>query len=79
MKAGTFTEEQTVALLQDAQKGEKTVEKLCRDLGCSTASQGALHPTRLAQRQRQSVPAWGGHQFQTPVSSQSARPLHCQP
>ena len=38
MKAGTFTEEQIVALLQDAQKGEKTVEELCRDLGCSTAS-----------------------------------------
>ncbi len=38
MKAGTFTEEQIVTLLQDAQKGEKTVEELCRDLGCSTAS-----------------------------------------
>ena len=38
MKAGTFTEEQNVTLLQDAQKGEKTVEELCRDLGCSTAS-----------------------------------------
>ncbi|WP_407542361.1 transposase [Deinococcus radiomollis] len=38
MKAGTFTEKQIVALLQDAQKGEKTVEELCRDLGCSTAS-----------------------------------------
>lgn len=38
MKAGTFTEEQIIALLQDAQKGEKTVEELCRDLGCSTAS-----------------------------------------
>ncbi|WP_425556376.1 transposase, partial [Deinococcus rubellus] len=38
MKAGTFTEEQIIALLQDAQKGEKTVEALCRDLGCSTAS-----------------------------------------
>ena len=38
MKAGTFTEEQIIALLQDAQKGEKPVEELCRDLGCSTAS-----------------------------------------
>ena len=38
MKAGTFTEEQIVSLLQDVQKGEKTVEELCRDLGCSTAS-----------------------------------------
>jgi len=38
MKAGTFTEEQIVALLQDAQKGEKSVEELCRDIGCSTAS-----------------------------------------
>ncbi|WP_373287992.1 transposase [Deinococcus aquiradiocola] len=38
MNAGTFTEEQIVALLQNAQKGEKTVEELCRDLGCSTAS-----------------------------------------
>ena len=38
MKAGTFTEEQIIALLQDAQKGEKTVEELCRNLGCSTAS-----------------------------------------
>ncbi|GGJ87250.1 transposase [Deinococcus aquiradiocola] len=38
MKAGIFTEEQIVALLQNAQKGEKTVEELCRDLGCSTAS-----------------------------------------
>ncbi|WP_425556224.1 hypothetical protein [Deinococcus rubellus] len=27
-----------MALLQDAQKGEKTVEKLCRALGCITAS-----------------------------------------
>ena len=38
MKAGTFTEEQIITLLQDAQKGEKTIEELCRDLGCSTAS-----------------------------------------
>ena len=33
MTAGTFTEEQIIALLQDAQKGEKTVEELYRDLG----------------------------------------------
>ncbi len=51
MKAGTFTEEQIIALgmnppdnqgafhlLQNAQKGEKTAEELYRDLGCSNAS-----------------------------------------
>ena len=38
MKASTFTEEQIVALLQDAKKGEKTVEELCCDPGCSAAS-----------------------------------------
>ena len=40
MKAGTFIEKQIIALLQDAQKGEKTVDELCRNLGCSTVSFG---------------------------------------
>ncbi|MHA0041464.1 transposase [Deinococcus sp. PEB2-63] len=38
MKTRQFTEDQIVKLLQDAKKGEKPVEELCRDLGCSTAS-----------------------------------------
>ena len=33
-----FSEEQIVKLLQDAKKGEKSVEELCREAGCSTAS-----------------------------------------
>ncbi|RJF75339.1 hypothetical protein D3875_01860 [Deinococcus cavernae] len=38
MKTRQFSEDQIVKLLQDAKKGEKSVEELCRDLGCSTAS-----------------------------------------
>ncbi|KEF34162.1 MULTISPECIES: transposase [Deinococcus] len=38
MKTRQFSEAQIVKLLQDAKKGEKPVEELCRDLGCSTAS-----------------------------------------
>lgn len=38
MKTRQFSEDQIVKLLQDAKKGEKPVEELCRDLGCSTAS-----------------------------------------
>lgn len=38
MKTRQFTEDQIVKLLQDAKKGDKSVEELCRDLGCSTAS-----------------------------------------
>ncbi|SMB86170.1 transposase [Deinococcus hopiensis] len=38
MKTQQFSEDQIITLLQDAKKGEKSVEELCRDLGCSTAS-----------------------------------------
>lgn len=38
MKTRQFTEEQVIKLLQEGKKGEKTVEDLCRDAGCSTAS-----------------------------------------
>ena len=38
MKTQQFSEDQIIKLLQDAKKGEKPVEELCRDLGCSTAS-----------------------------------------
>ena len=38
MKTRQFSEDQIVKLLQDAKKGDKSVEELCRDLGCSTAS-----------------------------------------
>ena len=38
MKTRQFSEDQIVKLLQDAKNGEKPVEELCRDLGCSTAS-----------------------------------------
>jgi len=33
-----FSKDQTIKLLQDAKKGEKPVEELCRDLGFNTAS-----------------------------------------
>ena len=38
MKNRQFSEDQIIKLLQDAKKGEKPVEELCRVLGCSTAS-----------------------------------------
>jgi putative transposase len=38
MKTRQFTEAQIIGLLQDAQKGDKSVEELCRDFGCSPAS-----------------------------------------
>jgi putative transposase len=38
MKTQQFSEDRIIKLLQDAKKGEKPVEELCRDLGCSTAS-----------------------------------------
>ena len=38
MKTRQFTEAQIIQLLQDAQKGDKSVEELCRDFGCSPAS-----------------------------------------
>ena len=38
MKTRQFTEEQIIKLLQEGKKGEKSVEDLCRDVGCSTAS-----------------------------------------
>lgn len=38
MKTRQFSEDQIIKLLQNAKKGEKPVEELCRDLGCSTAS-----------------------------------------
>ncbi|BDP43731.1 transposase (plasmid) [Deinococcus aetherius] len=38
MKQRKFSEEQILGLLQDAKKGEKPIEELCREAGCSTAS-----------------------------------------
>ncbi|GAQ23158.1 putative insertion sequence transposase protein [Deinococcus grandis] len=38
MKNRQFSEDQIIKLLQDAKKGEKSVEDLCRDFGCSPAS-----------------------------------------
>ena len=38
VKTHLFSEDQIIKLLQNAKKGEKPVEELCRDLGCSTAS-----------------------------------------
>ena len=38
MKTRQFSEDQIIKLLQDAKKGDKPIEELCRDLGCSTAS-----------------------------------------
>ncbi|SMB97764.1 transposase [Deinococcus hopiensis] len=37
MKQKRFSEEHT-KLLQEARKGEKSIEELCREAGCSTAS-----------------------------------------
>ncbi|WP_221091166.1 transposase [Deinococcus aquaedulcis] len=38
MKTRQFTEDQIIKLLQDAKKGEKPIEELYRDFGCSPAS-----------------------------------------
>ncbi|MFK7604407.1 transposase [Deinococcus sp. SM5_A1] len=38
MKTRQFTEDQIIKLLQDGKKGERPIEDLCRDLGCSPAS-----------------------------------------
>ncbi|MHA0034221.1 MULTISPECIES: transposase [Deinococcus] len=38
MKTRQFTEDQIIKLLQEGKKGDKSIEDLCRDFGCSTAS-----------------------------------------
>ena len=38
MKAGQFTDEQIVAILQEAQRGETPVVELCRQKGISEAT-----------------------------------------
>lgn len=38
MKAGQFTNEQIVTILQEAEKGEKAVSQLCREKGISDAT-----------------------------------------
>ncbi len=38
MKAGQFTDEQIVAILQEAARGEKPIATLCRDKGISEAT-----------------------------------------
>ncbi len=38
MKQGQFTDEQIVALLQEATKGEKPINELCREKGISEAT-----------------------------------------
>ena len=38
MKAGQFTDEQIVAILQEAARGEKPIATLCREKGISEAT-----------------------------------------
>lgn len=38
MKTSQFSQDQIIKLLQDGKKGERPIEDLCRDFGCSTAS-----------------------------------------
>lgn len=38
MKAGQFSDEQIVALLQEAARGEKTIAALCKEKGISEAT-----------------------------------------
>lgn len=38
MKQGQFTNEQIVAILQEAEKGEKPVSQLCKEKGISDAT-----------------------------------------
>ena len=38
MKTHQFTEDQIIKVLQEGKKGDKSIEDLCRDFGCSTAS-----------------------------------------
>lgn len=38
MKAGQFTDEQIIAVLQEAAKGEKTIATVCREKGISEAT-----------------------------------------
>ena len=38
MKAGHFTDEQIVAVLQEAARGEKSIIEFCRDKGISEAT-----------------------------------------
>lgn len=38
MKTREFTQDQIIKLLQEGKKGEQSVEYLCREFGCSTAS-----------------------------------------
>jgi putative transposase len=38
MKAGQFSDEQIVAILQEATRGEKTISALCKDKGISEAT-----------------------------------------
>ena len=38
MKAGQFSDEQIVAVLQEAAKGEKTIGALCKEKGISEAT-----------------------------------------
>lgn len=38
MKAGQFTDEQIVAILQEAQKAEKPINELCKEKGVSEAT-----------------------------------------
>ena len=38
MKQGQFTDEQIVAILQEATRGEKSVQQLCREKGISDAT-----------------------------------------
>jgi transposase-like protein len=52
MKAGQWSNEQIVATLQEATRGEKTITTLCKDKGISEAT---FYTWRLAQRAPGSV------------------------
>ena len=50
MKAGQFTDEQIVAILQEAARGEKPIATLCRDKGISEATFYTWRKKLLANR-----------------------------
>lgn len=56
MKAGQFSDEQIVAVLQEAARGEKTIGALCKDKGISEATfyewRKKFHGTKPKEVQR---------------------------
>ena len=60
MKAGQFTNEQIVAILQEAARGEKPIIQICKDRGISENTFyewrkkfGGMHSSREVQRLRE--------------------------